>query len=259
MEVKSLRFVDLNLIQLEKVHGVEEAIARSRRFRPTLIFWRSIKPTLTVGYFQRVEEKLDLKKCYELGIKFVRRVSGGSIGPLDPDILSYSIILKEEKETMESIEEVYTTICSGIVLALRKIGLNAYLTRISDVEVDGKKVSGSAQARIWGKILQHGFIYLNLDLETFKNLLNKEKLKEKISSLDERVTWINRELLKLRRKPLTIEELKIYLKEGFEEALKVKLINGELTENEKRKAETYAKKFSTDEWNFKFEKPISFS
>ncbi|MCX8175834.1 MAG: lipoate--protein ligase family protein [Candidatus Bathyarchaeota archaeon] len=256
MEIKSIRFIDLDLVQLEKIHGIEEAIARSRKFEPTLIFWRSIKPALTVGYFQKVEEKLNIEKCFELGIRLVRRVSGGSIGPLDPNILSYSIVLKEEyTEVTGSIEKTYNILCSGIVLALRRLGLNAYLTRISDVEIDGKKVSGSAQARTWGKILQHGFIYLNLDLEAFKSLLNKEKLKEKVSSLDERITWINKELLKLGRKPLTMEELKIYLRKGFEDALKAKLINEKLTSEEERKAEIYSKKFFTDEWNLMLEKP----
>ncbi|MGP3703125.1 MAG: lipoate--protein ligase family protein [Candidatus Bathyarchaeota archaeon] len=255
MKIKSLRFIDLDLIQLEKIHGIEEAIARSKKFKPTLIFWRSIKPALTVGYFQKVEEKLNIEKCRELGVRFVRRVSGGSVGPLDPDILSYSVVLKEESGGITgSIEKTYNILCSGIVLAFKKLGLNAYLTRISDVEIDGKKVSGNAQARVWGKVLQHGFIYLNLDLETFKNLLNKEKLKEKISSMDERITCINKELLKLGRKPLTIEELKNYLKNGFEEALNVELINEDLTDEEKMKAEDYAKKFFTDEWNFKLEK-----
>mgnify|MGYP000185597952 CR=1 FL=1 len=253
MLVEEWRFIDLDLIQLEKLHGIEEVLAKSRRVKPTILFWRANKPVLTLGYFARAEDKLNLEKCWKLGIWFVRRLTGGSVGPLNPNILSYSLIVNEDNNVIpEKIEESYQMICDGIVKALKKIGLNAYLTRISDVEVEGRKVSGNAQTRVWGKILQHGFIYLELDLETFKSLLNVEKLGEKkVYSLDERVTWVNRELKKVGKKPLTINEFKPYLKKGFEEALNVKLRDDSLTSLEEKKAEKYAEKFFMDDWNLK--------
>ena len=251
MQVEDWRFLDLNLIQLEKLHGLEEALARSKKFKPTVIFWRASKPILTMGYFTKVEEKLNLKKCWEYGIKFVRRITGGSVGPLDPNIFSYSLIVEEKNPVIpESIEESYSLICGCLVDALKKIGLKANLSNLSDVLIDGKKVSGSAQARVWGKIIQHGFVYLDLDLETFKSLLNMEKLKEKILSLDKRVTWVNRELKKIGKKPLTFEEFKPYVEKAFVKNLNINFRDEPLTIYERKKANFYSKKFFMDDWNF---------
>ena len=250
MSGKDWRFIDLDLIQLEKLHGIEEALLRSKKAKPTIIFWRADRFVLTLGYFAKAEDKLNLENCRRLGVWFVRRITGGSVGPLDPKILSYSLIVDEDNPIIpENIEKSYELICLGIVKALRMVGLQAYLTRMSDVLVDGRKVSGSAQTRVLGKVLQHGFIYLDLDLELFRSLLNTDKLKEKVFSLDKRVSWVNLELKKIGKKALDVQEFKPYLKKGFEEALKVKLLDSSLTESEKRKGEKYAKKFFTEEWN----------
>lgn len=252
MQNKEWYFIDLDLVQLEKLHGIEEALIRSRKTKPIILFWRANKPILTVGYFTRVEDKLNLKRCWRRGIWFVRRITGGSVGPLGPNIPSYSLVVNEKNSVIpENIEKSYQIICDGIVKALKKIGLNAYLTHVSDVEVEGRKVSGSAQTRICGKILQHGFIYLDLDLKTFKSLLNVKKLGEKVYSLDKRVTWVNRELKRIGKKPLTVNKFKLYLKEGFKEALNIKLKDVNPASLEGKRAEKYAKKFFMDDWNLK--------
>ena len=43
----------------------------------TLHFYRRDPPGVSVGYFKKVEEDVDLEKCRERGVVVVRRTSGG--------------------------------------------------------------------------------------------------------------------------------------------------------------------------------------
>jgi len=76
-----------------------------------------------------------------------------------------------------------------------------------------------------------------------------EKIRDKlIRAVEERVTSINRYL----GREVSFEELKAALKRGFEEAYRVELVPGNLTEFEERLASRLkAEKYSTREWNFK--------
>ncbi|RLI04471.1 hypothetical protein DRO26_04515 [Candidatus Bathyarchaeota archaeon] len=255
MPIEDWRFIDLDLIQIERLHGIEEAIARSRRSKPTVLFWRADRPVITLGYFQKVEEEINLAKCKELGIGVVRRITGGGAILIGPETPAYSVIVKEDNPVVpKEIEKSYEVICEGLVRGIKKFGLPVYFAPINDVQIENRKLSGSAQTRIWGKIVQHGFLNLNLDIQTLLEVLNvpKEKLQDKgVSSLEERVTWVNKELNRFEKPPTTVENLKSCLKEGFKEALNVNLVDGKLTKTEKKNAEVYAKKFFMDDWNYR--------
>jgi len=50
----------------------------------------------------------------------------------------------------------YEQICGVLIDTLRHYGLNAGFRPINDVVVDNRKISGNAQTRWEGKILQNG-------------------------------------------------------------------------------------------------------
>jgi lipoate-protein ligase A len=69
-----------------------------------------------------------------------------------------------------------------------------------------------------------------------------------IRSVEERVTSINRFL----RREVSFEELKDALIYGFQDALKIKLVPGDLlTYEEQLTARLETEKYTTREWNFK--------
>ncbi len=253
MHAENWRFIDLDVIDIGEIYGVEEAIARSES-PATLLLWRANKPIITLGCFQKVEEELDLLKCRMLGLDIVRRITNGGTFLIGPDILSYSLIVSEKNGNIpSSIEKSYEIICMGVVEALWRMGLKAKYSPIKNILVDNKKISGNAQTRAFGKIIHQGFVNLVLDFSIFSAVFNIHKdyqYDKELPSLKDRVTWIDKEIIKIGKFPVFLSKLKSYLKYGFELTFKARLIPEELTYSEKEKAAGYAGKFSQDNWQY---------
>jgi len=251
--------VSVRLLKLETNNAfmnmaIDEAIARLRakdKTVDTLRFYRWNPSAVSVGYFQNTAEEVNLEMCRELGVDIVRRMTGG--GAVYHDYngeVTYSLIALEGSLGIPNdIMESYEMICGGIVLALRDLGLNAQFKPINDIQVNGKKISGNAQTRRWGTVLQHGTILVDADIRTMFKVLKvtKEKISDKlIKSVEERVTTINREL----NRKIGFEEIAETLERGFQKALRSRLYEDELTEEEKALAEElYTKKYTKKEWN----------
>ncbi|MCS7103602.1 MAG: lipoate--protein ligase family protein, partial [Candidatus Korarchaeum sp.] len=175
--------------------AIDEALMRFGI--PTVRFYRFKPSSVTIGYFQRVNSAVNLEEARKLGVKVVRRATGGgSVYHDEEGELTYSVVASESlfpKGFAESMRHI----CEGVVRTIRSFGLKAEFSGVNDVVVAGRKLSGSAQAREQGILLQHGTIMYATDLEKLASLLlaPKEKLSDKgVSSILERVTTISREL-----------------------------------------------------------------
>ncbi len=101
----------------------------------------------------------------------------------------------------DDIIKSYELICGGIVDALRVLGMpKAVFRPVNDIDVNGKKISGNAQTRRWGVVVQHGTVLVDTDIRTMFTVLkvSKEKISDKlIKSVEERVTtYVARETRK---------------------------------------------------------------
>ncbi len=139
-----------------------EALLRLYWFEP---------PAVTVGYFQRLEEAVDMGEAERLGVWVVRRVTGGGSVYHDPSAeLVYSAAVPEEW-LPGSTREAFREILSWILDALDRLGVEAELSGVNDIVVKGRKVSGNAQARLYGAVLQHGTILLEARRDVMERVL----------------------------------------------------------------------------------------
>ncbi len=73
--------------------AVDEVLLNSTNDVPALRIY-GWKPTaVSIGYFQRMEEEIDIKKCKQLDVDVVRRITGGG-SVLHDSELTYSFITK---------------------------------------------------------------------------------------------------------------------------------------------------------------------
>ena len=230
--------------------ALDEAILRLNsegRSPNTLRFWRWQPSAVSIGYFQSLELEVNLEEARREGIQVVRRITGGGAVFHDTNgELTYSLVCKEE-DLPRDILESYRLICGGLVKGLGLLGLEAEFRPVNDVLVRGRKISGSAQTRRWGSVLQHGTILISPDVRLMFRVLrvSPEKLSDKaISSVFERVTTIEREL---GRKP-GFEEVREAMIKGFEGVLGVGFEEGDLTGEELELARKLALKYSSEEW-----------
>ena len=254
--VEKWRLLDTGLRDAFYNMALDEAIAiaRSKKLVPnTLRFFRWEPSAVSIGYFQSMEEEVDIEACNRLGIDYVRRRTGGGAVYHDRDgELTYSLIVSEDHPLISrDFQKTYETLCSGIVRGLRVLGVPAEFKPINDIIVDGKKISGNAQTRSMNVVHQHGTILRDVDPTLMFTVLKvpSEKIRDKmIKSVKERVTSVKNYL----KREVRFEELKNALIRGFEETFNIKLVPGEVTDFEERTAiKLKMEKYSTREWNFK--------
>jgi len=216
---------------------------------PTVRFYGWKPPAISIGYFQSLEEEVDIDACKRFGVDYVRRITGGGAVFHEYE-LTYSIVIPESHpEIPKNIMESYGRICGALMKGLKHLGIESEYVPINDIVVKGKKISGNAQTRKMQTVLQHGTILLDVDVDKMFSLLRvpNEKIKDKlIADVKERVTSIKHVLGKTIAFNVVVEAMK----KGFEEEFQVELIDGELTLEEKKLAKKFEKEiFSNREWN----------
>jgi len=216
---------------------------------PTLRFYKWKPSAISIGYFQSIEEEVNLEECRRQGVDVVRRITGG--GAVYHDThgeITYSLVCPAEI-LPGKIMKIYSLICSSLAHGLKYVGLDAKHAGINDIVVKGKKISGSALTKKYGNILQHGTLLLRVDVKRMFSLLKvgKEKISDKeIKSVEERVTSVERE-----GGLCDEEKIRKALIRGFEEKMNLKFYEGKITREEAAEAEKLREKYESREWNFK--------
>jgi lipoate-protein ligase A len=239
--------------------AIDEALLTSEL--PVLRFYRWKPAGLSIGYFQNIQ-KINKTFCEKNNIQIVRRLTGGNAVLHDKE-LTYSLII-DESLMPESITESYKKISKGILKALHLLKLDPEMNEQVEKEekssicfndpswyeilVNNKKIVGSAQKRVNKKLLQHGAILLDIDVEKYVNCFNNAS-KELIEKTKQRMTSINDEL----NDKATYSDVKQAMKKGFEQELNIKFKDSKLTQEEKTLAKKLDKeKYSQDKWNLLF-------
>lgn len=264
--------------------AVDEAIMIAHKnglISPTIRFYQWSPPAVSLGYFQDLKKEINVKVCQDIGIDIVRRPTGGKAVLHDQE-LTYSFIIKENDPLVnDSILETYKKISGGIIRGLSYLGIKAELVPLRgklenhlldrsdkarihhldfksicfsvpsqyEVQVEGKKIVGSAQVRKGGVVLQHGSLLIKLEKDKLFSVFNfpsvqiREKLKSKFKATS---------LEEILKRKIDFSELSNILPRGFEEEFGVRLVESKLTEPEENIfKDLLENKYLTYEWNYK--------
>jgi lipoate-protein ligase A len=166
--------------------AVDEAVWRSRQAGtspPTLRFFAWDPPTVSLGYGQPLDDAVSVEAARRLGVGMVRRPTGGSAiyhdGPERE--LTYSVIAtNEDLDVTTDLLEAYRWIARALAAGLRALGVSVDIVAVPrakgrapafcfartgryEIELDGRKLVGSAQRRRGRCFLQHGSVLLGVD------------------------------------------------------------------------------------------------
>jgi len=218
---------------------------------PTIRFYTWQPPAISIGYFQSLNEEVDLEVCENLGVEYVRRITGGGAVFHDKE-LTYSIVISESHPLVpKNILESYRRICGAIIKGLKHLWIESKYAPVNDIIVNNKKISGSAQTRKFKTVLQHGTVLIDVDVDKMFMLLKvpNEKIKDKmIADVKQRVTSIKH----ISGNIVSFNDAADAMKTGFEEEFGIELVDGNLTKEEIELTKKFEKEyFSTDEWNYK--------
>ena len=184
--------------------------------------WRTEK-CVVIGRNQIAAAEIDLQAAHSLGIRVIRRSSGGGAIFSDFGNIMHSVITPfNESDDPKKIE--YTQAVEPMANALKKMGIPALSEGRNDITVDGKKISGLAQYAIKNRICTHGSLLFDSDLDLLSRILktDPDKINSKaLKSIRSRVTNL-REYLNPELESITefINLLKSCLFEVFGEDIK---------------------------------------
>jgi lipoate-protein ligase A len=231
---------------------------------PILRFYSWNPPSISIGYFQRIHESVDLNFCAESNIDVVRRPTGGRTVFHNQE-LTYSVIIPEShKFAKGSVTETYKNISKGLLEGLKKAGIpvdfshgnrdkmnsSACFTATSKYEIvlARKKIVGSAQMRKKGVLLQHGSILLDFDVELFSKclFLTEEKRRLFLEKYKKKATDIYSEMGFAMDRNTLIEGIKF----GFTNHLAITLKEDGMQPMEEEIANEIYEKYRSNEWNF---------
>ncbi|MCP4264597.1 MAG: lipoate--protein ligase family protein [Candidatus Brocadiaceae bacterium] len=227
--------------------AIDEVLLSSKV--PVLRFYQWKPNALSIGRFQNFND-IDKVYCNKNKIDVVRRITGGKT-VLHEHELTYSFIIDKNK-LPRSIVESYNTISKALIRGLQILGLNPKMCRtkivnkdnpvcfqepsINEIVINHKKVVGSAQVRVKGKLLQHGSILTGIDNKKHSNCFVH---KPEIDELDKRISYIK----------YPVKELKEAMRSGFLEYFNTKLSDRDLSSTELITAVKLAKeKYLSTEW-----------
>lgn len=225
--------------------AIEEAImesVRQKKSPPTIRFFKWEPAAVSIGYFQSTESEVNLEKCKDKGFDVVRRITGGGAVVHNKEI-TYSIIAPVEEFDKDIIKS-YEQICGYIIKALDILGIKAVFKPINDVLVDNKKISGSAQTRRQGILLQHGTLIFDTKQEEILSYLQGKTKKHNLTKSSKKIITCVTE-----HSDVTLNDVEKALEKAFASDRQVE--TGEITTKELERAKELAKnKYSSREWNY---------
>ena len=166
--------------------ALDHALASSAEpGRGVLRIYRWTCPTISFGRNEPALGRYQVERALRAGIEFVRRPTGGRAVFHDRE-LTYAVVLPVARGM--SLRSVYQAINRGLASALRALGVRVDTAGAEvpvvgpdagpcfdkpapgELTVGGRKLVGSAQARVGGAILQHGSLLIGSDQERLSDL-----------------------------------------------------------------------------------------
>jgi lipoate-protein ligase A len=143
---------------LEEAHEgvVTETVVRT---------WMAPEPTVVLGSSSQIVAEVDLDACHRLGVRIIRRPSGGLTVVLGPGCLMWTVVTHHPLAA-PPIEAIHAAMLEPLAAALRHAGRPVARRGTSDLAL----VSASGEHKVAGNALRvrrHGVLYHGTLLDRF--------------------------------------------------------------------------------------------
>jgi len=150
-----------------------------------LILWQNDN-TVIVGRNQNAERELNVGFAKEIHASVMRRSTGGGTVYHDLGNLNYSFI--QSVDHPDALDK--RVLMKPMIDALNRLGIPAEMQGRNDIAIGGRKVSGTAGRLHKGRLLHHGTLLFDSDLDTLQRILSVDSSKitsKGIASIKSRV------------------------------------------------------------------------
>ena len=222
---------------------------------PDTIRFLRFPRTVLIGRHQALSREIKLDYCRAHGIGVVRRITGGGAIYFDEGQLGWELVFHRSTLGIGSLAELTREICEAAAAGLSKLGVAAKYRPRNDIEVDGRKISGTGGFFDQDTLFYQGTVLVDMNAADMTAALNVPEAKLAKRSLDsaaQRVVTL-KELLG-RAPPL--EAVKEALLAGFAERLGISAVAGAIGPEEEALATRYHdEEIGTDEFVAEIDDP----
>jgi lipoate-protein ligase A len=216
------------------------------------MIWQS-HDAVVVGKHQNALAEINYRFIRENKIKVARRISGGGTVFHDSGNINFSFI----KRFTDPREISFSYFTSPITGALKEVGVYAETSGRNDLAVQGKKISGNAEHIYKNRVLHHGTLLFDSDLEQLGQairIISGKYLGKAIESNRSLVANISEFLPKPMTKESFILHIVEYLKAAFPHT-----VDFRIPEKDKKMIWLLShQKFETREWQFGYSPAYTF-
>jgi lipoate-protein ligase A len=133
---------------------------------PVFYLWQN-RPSVIIGLNQSAYAEVNLPYLREKGIVLARRVTGGGAVYHDLQNLNYTITGR-----IRDLETDYPAYVETMARALHELGVPAELSGRNDILVEGRKCSGYAKRVSKDRLMIHGTLMYDVDIDTLTRVLD---------------------------------------------------------------------------------------
>lgn len=249
--MKTWRLLDPGPLPAWRQMALDAVVIRARaehRVPDTLRFMQFSPHAVLVGYHQALALEVHQEECIARGIEMNRRITGGGAIYLDSRQLGWEICIGKDNPLLQ-VEpgKIYQQLSAVVVESLAAWGIKANFRPVNDVEVDGRKISGTGGTE-WGEaLIYQGTLLVDFDVETMLSVLKLpiEKLTDKVVSSFQQRTVTLRELL---GQVPPMEVVKATMVQAVQSVLGIQLEPSSLTAEEQTEWESIQDKYRSMDW-----------
>ena len=130
---------------------------------PDTIRFIHFPPTALVGRHQVLGREVDLAWCAREGVGVARRITGGGAIYMDEGQLGWALVFNRRTLGRAALGDVARAVCEAVATGLARLGVDARYRPRNDIEIDGRKVSGTGGFFDGDTLIYQGTVLVDLD------------------------------------------------------------------------------------------------
>jgi lipoate-protein ligase A len=253
-----LRVMDTGVIEGRLNIALGQSLVESHQSgeSPDTLRFLRFPPTALVGRHQALGQEINLEYCHDNDIGIARRITGGGAIYLDPGQLGWEIVISRQTLGQVILADVTRSICEAAAEGLSTLGVNAAYRPRNDIEVEGRKISGTGGFFDGDTLFFQGTVLVDVNPQVMMSALKvpQAKLeKHKLSSATQRVVSLR---ALLGEATPGLEVIQAALAKAFAERFGLHQDSAELSAQEQARGEQlYHEEIGTEEFINEIDEP----
>lgn len=256
------RIIDTGLRPAAENIALNRALLEARQadeIPGTLRFLR-FTPSALIGFHQSPEQELDLGYCRANGVAIQRRITGGGAIYFDETQIGWELYLHKREISGPGggtdMQAISRRICEAAARGISALGVDARFRPRNDIEVNGRKISGTGGAFDGDALMYQGTLLIQFDVEKMLRVLRipAEKLSDKaIASARDRVANLA-DLLGHVPDRVQVQEC---IARSFADEFGVRFQRGDLSAGEESRYRAALAEIDSEDWVRLLDRPQS--